>query len=106
MIVLHAGFHKGRLLLWGETPAQPKAPLPRRRGQPRPHQLLYDAGAENLSSALRKVGFGFTVGKKRVEQIIAWLPTVGDQPLASSSLIAQSPTYWAAIGRRPASAPT
>lgn len=89
MIVLHAGFQQGRLLLWGEAPAQPKAP--RRRGRSHPPSLPYDAGAERLSAALTQAGVGLAMGKKHIEHVIAWLPTVGDQPLASSPLIAQSP---------------
>jgi hypothetical protein len=36
MLILHASADNGELLVWGETPAEPAAPPPKRRaGKPR-----------------------------------------------------------------------
>ena len=99
MILFHAGVHKGQVLLWGEAAAQSSEeqdqPIKRRRGrtasksgsQPYP----YDAGAERLSAALLEAGIDFTLDKEQTRTMTAWLPTVGNQPIASSSLIAEPP---------------
>ena len=52
MIVFHAGVYDSQLLLWGETPVEPKALLARRLEQKRPQPLPYDAGAEIVGDAV------------------------------------------------------
>lgn len=105
MILLHAGVCDDRLLLWAETSIEepdegehsfrqggmkPRArkPAPRARSQ---RLLPYDAGKDGLVVALEQAGLGIPVIKAQTEAIVAWLPTVGDQPLASSPLIAEPP---------------
>ena len=88
MIVLHAGFYDNRLLLWGETPAEPQAHPPKLHEQKHPQPLPYDAGVRGLAAAI-KAGFDFTTSKGPSEAMIAWLPTADNQPVVSSSLIAQ-----------------
>jgi SNF2 family DNA or RNA helicase len=99
MIVLHAGLVEGQFLLWGEIPVEQKAPLNkkgRRKDAPGstssfPKPLPYDAGAEKLSAALKETGLGLKVSKRFIEAMVAWLPTVGRQPVPSSPLIAEAP---------------
>ena len=92
MILLHAGTCNDQILLWGETPAHLEA-LPQRRGRkPKFPPLPYDAGAQGLWEALRAAGGGFPAEVKRTETVIAWLPTVKNMPMASSSLIAEPPS--------------
>ncbi len=112
MIVLHSGVYDGRVLLWGETFAQSEAVLPsRRRGRKpevsHPPSLPHDSKAKGLSAALREAGFSFAAdpsarpvvsgveplrtGKKQIETVIAWMPTMDKQPVASSPLIAEPP---------------
>ena len=91
MIVLHAGFYDNRFLLWGETPAEPEAHPPRLHGQKRPQPLPYDAGVRGLAAAIIKAGFDFTADMGRSEAVIAWLPTIDNEPVASSLLIAPVP---------------
>ena len=96
MIVLHSGVYDGRVFLWGETSAQSEAVLPTRRRGRRPEvshppSLPYDPEAKGLSVALREAGFSFAADKKRIETVIAWMPTMDNQPVASSPLIAEPP---------------
>src|SRR5438034_3926532 len=101
MIVLHAGICDGQLLLWGETPAEPRALAPKRNGRKstkdshtpglHPQPLPYDAGSEGLVAALQEAGLGSTADRKHTQTVIAWLPTIDNQPVASSPLIAEPP---------------
>lgn len=108
MILLHAGVCDDRLLLWAETsPEEPKEPeegeSSSRRGgvkprtrmpAPRAHSqrpLPYDAGKDGLAAALEQAGLGIGATQAHTQTAIAWLPTVGDQPIASSPLIAEPP---------------
>ena len=94
MIVLHAGICDGRLLLWGETPAQSGAAPPGRRGRrpkvPRPERLPFDAGTEGLRAALEQVGIEARA-TERPSPVTAWLPTFQGRPAGSSPLIAEPP---------------
>ncbi|MFQ5694436.1 MAG: DEAD/DEAH box helicase [Terriglobia bacterium] len=96
MIVLHAGVCDSRFLLWGETPVGLATRPRRRRGHqpksPRPERLLYDAGADGLMATLVEAGTSVTTSKGHAETAVAWLPTVGDTPIASSPLVAEPPT--------------
>lgn len=96
MIVLHSGTHDGRLLFWGETHAGPKArPAGRRARTSRvshPGPLPYHADAEKLSAVFREAGLGFIADGKHLEAVIVWLPTVDGRPVASSPLIAETPS--------------
>jgi SNF2 family DNA or RNA helicase len=99
MIILHASFLEGEFLLWGEMPEGREALAARRprnksnlRGNPaNPKPLRYDAGAEKLSSVFKEIGFDFKVIKKSIRPMVAWLPTVDNQPVPSSPLIDEFP---------------
>jgi SNF2 family DNA or RNA helicase len=99
MIILHASFLEGEFLLWGEIPDEPETPVVKesrnknrlRAGTANPKPLRYDAGVERLSSVLKEIGFDFKVIKKSIRPAVAWLPTVDNQPVPSSSLIGESP---------------
>src|SRR4051812_27347864 len=99
MIVLHAAFLADRLVLWGEVPPDPSAPPPRRRAgvkakMPKrsgPERLPFDAEAAGLIEALREAVPGIAADTEDVEPWVAWLPTVGGQPVASSPLVAEPP---------------
>ena len=41
--------------------------------------------------ALREAGFSFAADKKRIKTMTAWMPTMDNQPVASSPLIAEPP---------------
>ena len=101
MIALHAGFSDDHLQLWGEMPGAAEAGARKRSGQKRGGPLPYDAGAEGLCTALRAAGGEFTVEKRHMEAGIVWLPAVDDQPVASSSLIAEPPSSHAKAMLRP-----
>ncbi len=91
MIVLHAGVCEQQLYCWGEIAALEQARPARRGKSATPHRVLpYDAGLEQLSTALASAGITLPV-KPGAESLCLWLPTVQDTPLASSSLIAEPP---------------
>jgi len=99
MIILHATFLEREFFLWGEIPDKPKTSVVKksrnksdlRFGPTNPKPLQYDAGVEKLSSVLKEIGFDFKVIKKSTRLIIAWLPTLDNQPIPSSPLIGESP---------------
>ena len=97
MIVLHASAVEGRLFLWGESP--PAAPSKRRGKASRPVASPFDAGAGGLKEAAGAVAGLGDLGA--IEAAIAWLPTAGGSPLASSPLVTGPPTK----GASPALAP-
>jgi SNF2 family DNA or RNA helicase len=99
MIILHATFLENEFFIWGEIPEEPetlavkgprnKCDLRGNRANAKP--LRYDAGVEKLSSVLKEIGFDFKVIKKSTRTMVAWLPTVDDQPVSSSPLIDEFP---------------
>src|SRR5438445_8686242 len=105
MLIVHAGIKEGQLLLWGEAPPEAQTVLPKRgRGKtkaPQPPRLPYDPGPECLSTALGAALPAFSASSGAAESAVLWLPTVKDQPLASSSLIAESPEPGAAAELKP-----
>ena len=97
MIVLHAALCNRRLLLWGETPRDPKkSPPPPHRTPKKPAAhlaapLVYDAGPEKLREVLAAAEFAPLPPKTAFTQAVAWIPTVEGTPLASSPLISEGP---------------
>ncbi|MDP3936541.1 MAG: ATP-dependent helicase, partial [Deltaproteobacteria bacterium] len=92
MIVLHAGYLAERLLLWGEMPREAD-PRPARRGGRRASlpPLPYDADLDALSAAMKKAGLGFSATGRNASGAVAWLPTAGNEAVASSPLVAEPP---------------
>ena len=99
MIILHATFLEREFLLWGEIPHQPETSIVKesrnknhlRLGTVNPKPLRYDAGAEKLFSVFKEIGFDFKIIKKSLRSMVAWIPTVDNQPVPSSPLIGVSP---------------
>ncbi|MGH9935735.1 MAG: SNF2 helicase-associated domain-containing protein, partial [Blastocatellia bacterium] len=97
MIILHAGFLDHQLWLWGEAPAGTAPEALAKRGRKasakakKRERLPFDAGGEGLLAALNEVVSGLKMSKSDVEAAVIWLPTVDDQPVASSALIAEPP---------------
>lgn len=106
MIIFHATFLEDKFFLWGEIPDQSKNSAFKkvkkhhsglkdkghlRAGPSHPIPLCYDSGVEKLSSVLKEIGFDFKVIKKSIRPMVAWLPTVDDQPVPSSPLIGEPP---------------
>jgi len=105
MVILHAGHFHGRLILWGEKPAEPGVRVPVRRGRPpkipRPLPSPYDAGAPLLAETLRDVGAGVKLAASRAERTVVWLPTVDRRPAACDALVAEPPDPDAAVTLAP-----
>ena len=109
MIILHAGYLRDRLFVWGETPASNDGASPSAQtgSSNRPRSLPFGATPEALAAALRDAGLevavtrevrsrqgGVTRVRDRPSQfqiLAAWLPTVAGVPLASSPSIAEPP---------------
>ena len=95
MIVLHAGQCNGALVLWGEASRDDAVRPPARRGRrtakpsASPHPSA--ASADELAGALKKSAVDFKPAAGRACQVTAWLPSRGNCPVPSSSLIAEPP---------------
>ncbi|HHR86069.1 MAG TPA: ATP-dependent helicase, partial [Candidatus Acetothermia bacterium] len=105
MIVLHAGELGNRLFLWGEKPGEggvEAAPQKQaKRGPLQPLAYPFDVGFADLASILKEAGFHLKVRKSRIESVLAWIPTQGRKPIASSPLIAERPTSRAKVRLAP-----
>lgn len=102
MIILHAGRVGKQFFLWGESPAENEIESPRRGRKPKNPVLKpypYDPGFENLFSALELL-LG-SPGRKEAEKINIWMPTIGGNPIPSSSLVAEIPDSKAEISLAP-----
>jgi len=93
MIILHAGIRERQILLWGETPTASAGILPKQQRQrSKTTRWPHDAGINGLLAALKEVKNVLTVVDKReIKEVIARLPIVEGNPIASSPLIAESP---------------
>ncbi|NSW81680.1 MAG: DEAD/DEAH box helicase [Syntrophothermus sp.] len=92
MIVLHLGIIGGRMYVWGEVPGE-SGKLGRRRGRaPRgvPPRSPFDAPPERLREALQMLGVEFRGGESASRNLVAWLPSIPEGPVASSLLISGS----------------
>jgi SNF2 family DNA or RNA helicase len=93
MIVLQGCIEAGRFLLWGETPAE-TAPKVRRRSRrssnPEIQPLPFGAAGEALAAAV--ANFVPAGSLAFAQDHTVWLPTVADQPVASTALVAEPPT--------------
>jgi len=95
LIVLHAGWVSGQVLVWGESPWEQEGVSGKRRGRkpkmPRVEALPYDAGAEALALAIKDAAPEARLNNKHKAIATAWLPTLAGTPIASSPLIAEVP---------------
>jgi hypothetical protein len=105
MVILHAGYFGGRLVLWGETPADPDVQVRLRPGRkpkiPRPLPSPYNPGAALLTETLRDVGAGLRLDPEAAERTVVWLPTTGRRPAACDALVAERPDPGAAVKLQP-----
>lgn len=105
MIILHAGYLAGELILWGEKPVEPGGVVRARRGRqprvPKPLPSPYDAGASAVSEALREAA-GLKLGPTQSAMpTVVWLPTVAGKPAANDALIAERPDPEAPVSLAP-----
>src|SRR5260221_4458886 len=96
IIVLHAGWLDGEVLVWGEMPAAEAPSRDKLRGQQAwsaaaAAPLPYSVPNEALARVLVEAASGLDELRIQPASIILWLPTAGGVPLASSPLIAPTP---------------
>ena len=94
MITLHAGESNGALVLWGEASGNDGVrSTSRRRGTKAPYVSPYPfaASADGLAGALEEIWLGLKPAASPACHVTAWLPTRGDSPVPSSTLIAELP---------------
>ena len=94
MIVVQAGLVDGRLLLWGEAAGDSTAASPKRGRKPhkaRSQPLPFAAPADALADALDPARPSLARSLGKPVDVWAWLPTVGDRPVASCPLVAEPP---------------
>ncbi len=105
MIILHAGYCDGRLILWAESPPDGRPRARRRPGRPpkvpRPQPSPYDAGAAALAAALTEGGTGLTLDWQQAATAVAWLPSTGGRPAATNALVDEAPDPAAEMGLAP-----
>ena len=95
MIIIHACESNGALVLWGEASRDGgvRPTSSRRRGTKdsyaRPHPFA--ASASELTGALKETTLGLKPAAKRACQVTTWLPTRGNTPVPSSTLVAEPP---------------
>ena len=89
MIALHLSFISGVPCLWVEQGAGGKK-LPRKRSI-NPLHYPFDAGIPALRSALALLLPGISVTARNTDLCYAWLPSVGDLPVASSPILREIP---------------
>ncbi len=94
MNILHAGFANHQLVLWGETPLDPKDKLKRKTSKEAVHisTFPYDAGYIVLTQTLKSIGYGHKIYKRDSGPAVAWSPTKGTKLFASSKIIDAPPT--------------
>ena len=95
MIILHAGYIEDQFLLWGETSIDSPEVIKQNPTKKKTRSLRflpYDAGFKKLVQALIDSGYPFKISKKDMRQVIIWLPSKGDSPIASSSIIEPPPS--------------
>src|SRR5260370_40343723 len=96
MILVHASLADGRFLLWGESPpAQGAGVAGARRGRkaaktPRLRWSPFEPTVA-LAGPIREVLHTAKPLNSDAEQVVLWLPTVADSPIASNPLIAEPP---------------
>ncbi len=95
MITLHAGESNGALVLWGEESRDGgvrPTPLRRRRTKvPYTSPYPFGASTDDLAGALKETVLGPKPRASQACHMTAWLPTRGDSPVPSSTLIAEPP---------------
>lgn len=101
MIVLHASLCDRCLVLWGEA-SNGESNAGATRGAPQSvekkrRKYAYDAGAARLAEALKQSAVTFKPSKGAFTDFLAWLPSKGNKPVASSALIADPPASSAKV---------
>src|SRR5690348_5248459 len=90
MIILHASAEEGRLLLWGESPAE-VGPRRRKRKSSQPEPFPFDPGADRFAAVLAGTLRDPSESSLEAEARFLWLPAVKERPVPSSALTAELP---------------
>ena len=105
MIVLHAALTENDLVVWGEqstNESERPAKVTNRRSEGAPPlRYPYDAGPGPLLAAINEAPLGFNPKRRDLADFVAWLPTKGARPIASSPMIAEPPASRSATKPAP-----
>jgi SNF2 family DNA or RNA helicase len=99
VIVLHVGILDEGLHVWGETPESTDVSdrVGNGRGRTAPKAFPFGASASGLIEALESATVGGSVRKREARSVVAWLPTQGRTPVASSPLVSEAPRSRAKV---------
>lgn len=89
MIILHAGFYRNRMLLWGEIPLVSSGN--KKTLKKSIHPFPCDAGYKVLAQTLNVVEFESKINKKDSFNAVLWAPSSAEKPIASSRMIDEPP---------------
>lgn len=100
MIILHAAYVDNQLYFWGEKPVDD---LEAATGGKKNEVLAYpfDAGEETIKEILADTLFDRSIRRKSTEEMLVWLPTSGNHPIASSPLLSKNPVANKNVELRP-----
>ncbi len=105
MIILHSAQLDTGLFLWAEEPPSDE-PATWKKGPGRwtpenAPDYPYCAEFDRVARTVRNLNLGFRPTRRRYETALAWLPSRGRQPYASSELIAEAPESRAQLRLAP-----
>jgi len=93
MIILHNAHINDKLYLWAERSLEKDAkPSTRKVTKTKVSKAItypYGMGINEFAQLLKESLIGIRLAVKRVQKVVAWLPTKGDVPIPSSTLIAE-----------------
>ena len=83
MIVLHAGFFRGSLLLWAESSDEDRKAVSRKRGQGL-LRAAFDAGAASLLAVSAELSIPQPKRQRATCDVAVWLPSSASGPIGST----------------------
>jgi hypothetical protein len=99
MLILHAGFLEGHLLVWGETAKRAHTfarPVGKRRNSARPALLPSSASREQLEEVIQRSPYPYFVTRREFQEALGWLPTRDGTAIGSRA----APRIRALVARR------
>ncbi len=86
MIILHISLFNGSAVLWGETAGN----KPVEDAGPSVPVFPYDPGIKGLKHAVKLLDLNIKILKSNTQNLVAWIPSRGKNPLPSSPMIGEA----------------